>query len=137
MSDIARYRSKAEWETKNPILRSGEPGFEDDTGKLKVGNGTSRWNDLPFVDGVIYSLPSPAYSQSPTGPQLASVATSGSYNDLQNKPSIPNNPQAIGAQPAGNYVESTTIAHVVKLTQAAYDALSTKDPTTLYVIASS
>lgn len=34
----------------------------------------------------------------------------------------------------GNYVQSTTVTSMVKLTRAAYDALGTKDAATLYVI---
>jgi hypothetical protein len=33
----------------NPVLLAGEPGVETDTGKLKIGNGSSNWNALPYV----------------------------------------------------------------------------------------
>lgn len=33
----------------NPILLKGEPGFEWDTLKLKIGDGTTRYNDLPYI----------------------------------------------------------------------------------------
>ena len=42
----------SEWINKNPILDSGEPGYEEDTGNFKVGDGTSRWNDLPYFTGT-------------------------------------------------------------------------------------
>lgn len=32
----------------NPSLAQREICVETDTGKLKVGNGTDRWNDLPY-----------------------------------------------------------------------------------------
>ena len=35
------------WAEKNPVLAEGEPCFELDTGKLKIGNGTTAYNDLP------------------------------------------------------------------------------------------
>ena len=38
----------ATWVRLNPVLGSGEPGFETDTGKLKIGDGVSRWIDLPY-----------------------------------------------------------------------------------------
>jgi hypothetical protein len=41
----------AVWTSKNPVLERGEPGFEIDTGKLKIGNGTSDWNSLNYVGG--------------------------------------------------------------------------------------
>ena len=34
----------------NPVLIVGEPGFESDTGKLKIGDGSSDWNSLPYLD---------------------------------------------------------------------------------------
>lgn len=46
-----RRATSAEWTTINPTLREGEPGFEMDTGKLKVGNGTTAWKDLPYIGG--------------------------------------------------------------------------------------
>lgn len=38
----------SEWTAKNPVLRSGEPGVESDTGKFKLGNGFTRYNDLQY-----------------------------------------------------------------------------------------
>ena len=40
------------WLEVNPILRQGEPGFEIDTGKLKIGNGITTWKDLPYLDTI-------------------------------------------------------------------------------------
>ena len=37
------------WEELNPVLAQGEPGFEIDTGKLKIGNGTDAWVDLRYI----------------------------------------------------------------------------------------
>lgn len=39
------------WTDKNPILFAGEPGYELDTGLLKIGNGATAWNDLPYYNG--------------------------------------------------------------------------------------
>ena len=39
----------ANWASKNPILLDGEIGLETDTHKIKAGNGTSHWNDLPYI----------------------------------------------------------------------------------------
>jgi hypothetical protein len=40
---------KATWETQNPTLAYGEPGYEKETGKLKIGDGETAWNDLPYL----------------------------------------------------------------------------------------
>lgn len=37
------------WTALNPILAPGEPGFEIDTGRLKIGNGTDDWINLNYV----------------------------------------------------------------------------------------
>ncbi len=37
------------WFLRNPILREGEPGFESDSKRIKVGDGQTRWNDLPYI----------------------------------------------------------------------------------------
>ena len=36
----------------NPILDQGEPGFEYDTYKLKIGAGFTPWNSLPYIGEV-------------------------------------------------------------------------------------
>lgn len=43
-------RGKAEvWAKNNPVLAAGEPAFELDTGKLKIGNGSDAYNNLPYL----------------------------------------------------------------------------------------
>lgn len=39
----------ARWVELNPILAEGEPGFELDTGRLKIGNGATPWNQLEYL----------------------------------------------------------------------------------------
>ena len=50
-------RGKAElWESKNPVLAEGEPGYALDTGVLKIGDGLSRWTELNAISGESISL---------------------------------------------------------------------------------
>jgi hypothetical protein len=42
-----RIGQKTDWQATNPILYEGEPGVEIETGIMKIGNGTTPWNDLP------------------------------------------------------------------------------------------
>lgn len=44
-----RNGNAEEWVSKNPILSRGEPGFENDTKKLKVGDGITNWVDLEYT----------------------------------------------------------------------------------------
>ena len=41
----------ARWAEVNPILEAGEPGFAYDENRLKIGNGVTPWNELPYIDG--------------------------------------------------------------------------------------
>lgn len=41
----------ARWAEVNPILAQGEPGFVYDKNQLKIGDGVTPWNDLPFIYG--------------------------------------------------------------------------------------
>lgn len=41
--------TSAKWSQTNPILLAGEIGVETDTNKMKIGNGTTSWNDLDYV----------------------------------------------------------------------------------------
>jgi hypothetical protein len=38
----------SEWTSVNTVLAAGEIGFETDTTKFKIGDGGTRWNDLPY-----------------------------------------------------------------------------------------
>ena len=51
MTTTIRLRRDASsaWVSNNPILALGEPGFETDTRRLKIGDGSTAWNDLPFL----------------------------------------------------------------------------------------
>lgn len=40
--------STRRWAGLNPILAEGEPGLELDTGKFKIGDGNTRWLELPY-----------------------------------------------------------------------------------------
>ena len=46
-----RRGTAKDWTDVNPVLAEGEPGVETDTLKLKIGNGTSAWQDLPYLTG--------------------------------------------------------------------------------------
>lgn len=52
MADIIKLKrgKSTTWKTKNLLLLDGEPGFEIDTLRLKIGDGKTKWNDLPYQD---------------------------------------------------------------------------------------
>jgi hypothetical protein len=53
-NDLIQVRrdTAAEWTDKNPTLASGEMGFETDTGKFKIGTGSTAWNSLPYATTI-------------------------------------------------------------------------------------
>lgn len=57
-----RRKSASDWQNSEEILLDGELGVESDTGKVKVGDGTSRYTDLNYLTG-------PKGEQGDTGPR--------------------------------------------------------------------
>ena len=56
---VKRGKSSS-WICLNPILQPGEPGFETDTGKLKIGDGKKTWIELGYIGegkGFIVTVP--------------------------------------------------------------------------------
>jgi hypothetical protein len=43
-----RRGTESEWISTNPVLASGEPGYETDTTRLKMGDGTTAWSGIPY-----------------------------------------------------------------------------------------
>lgn len=48
-----RRDDSANWALNNPILLSGEIGYETNTTYIKIGDGTTPWNDLPYWNGGV------------------------------------------------------------------------------------
>ena len=44
-----RRGTASQWTSINPVLAAGEAGFESDTLKIKIGDGTAHWNDLGYA----------------------------------------------------------------------------------------
>jgi hypothetical protein len=70
-----RRGTAAQWTSANPILAAGEFGYESDTNKGKIGNGSTAWTGLNYVIGAFDA------SQL-TGTTLAGTVTSSSLTTL-------------------------------------------------------
>ena len=46
-----RRGTASQWTSTNPTLAAGEWGFETDTGKAKIGNGSTNWTGLSYFGG--------------------------------------------------------------------------------------
>lgn len=54
MSGILKVNTRANWASLNPTLLNGECGVETNTNNVKVGNGVSSWNKLPYFSSPGY-----------------------------------------------------------------------------------
>ena len=45
-------KTAATWTSSNPVLAVGEVGHESDTGKIKVGDGSSSWSALSYTSAT-------------------------------------------------------------------------------------
>ena len=54
MSSVFKVNSRANWAAQNPVLMDGEAAVESQTNNLKIGNGKSTWNQLPYFSGSGY-----------------------------------------------------------------------------------
>src|SRR5690606_5254553 len=46
----------ASWTSANPTLLAGEWGIETDTGRTKLGDGATAWNDLAYRDEQLAAM---------------------------------------------------------------------------------
>ena len=88
-----RRDTSANWTSVNPIPAQGEPCYETDTGKLKIGNGSDNYVALPYVSDGGGGAGTTDYTQLENKPQINSVELTGNktLNDL-------------GIQAKGNYL---------------------------------
>jgi hypothetical protein len=71
-----RRDTSANWTSLNPTLSAGEVGFETNTGKFKIGNGSSLWSALDyFLDSSDLSAYLTVASASTTYLTQASAST--------------------------------------------------------------
>lgn len=114
---LLRRGTAAEWVAANPILGVGEPGYETDTKKLKIGNGTDNWNTLPYLAG---DSGEPVIVDEDIDDRVAALLEAGTnvsiqYDDENNRlvisaASVPTDPLIINQQVdsllrAGNYID--------------------------------
>jgi len=67
-----RRGTAAQWTSANPTLASGEFGYESDTGKFKIGNGSTAWTSLSYQGaGTVTSI------TAGTGLSGGTITTSG------------------------------------------------------------
>lgn len=124
------------------------------TGKpswIGTSKPTYTWSEITSKPSWIgSSKPTYAWSEISSKPNFATVATTGSYSDLSNKPTIDSSLSSTSTNAVQNKVVyskinevSNSIASVAsevlsdalqRMTQSQYNALPSKSPGTLYII---
>lgn len=111
----------SEWADSSIILLDGELGVESDTGKVKVGNGRDRFSSLQYLTG-------PKGDRGERGPKGADGARGAQG------PAGPAGPRGENGAPGQNIINQNG-GQPLKYwfgSKSQYDALSTKDNTTIY-----
>jgi hypothetical protein len=140
-----RRDTAANWTSTNPTMAQGEAGYETDTGKLKIGDGSTAWNSLAYqaaaniVDGTIVNADvnaSAAIAGTKISPDFGSqnVVTTGTATAASLNPtgsSVPTNGVYL---PAANSVAiSTNGTGRLFIASDGKVGLGTSSPSSLFV----
>lgn len=135
----------------NPVLAEGEFGVETDTFQIKVGDGETAWNDLPYVGkglrvDTLSNLQTDNPSLSPKeialgyNPSYSADSATGQYvfkiNQSTTTPEGWNSATAVPLVPSNivGITGAARITNIVSITAAQYAGLATKNASTLYII---
>ena len=61
-----RRDTAANWTSNDPTLLSGEMGYETDTHKIKIGDGSTVWTSLSYFDSGGFQAPQTVDDESAT-----------------------------------------------------------------------
>jgi hypothetical protein len=70
-----RRGTASQWTSTNPVLASGEWGYESDTGKVKIGNGSSAWNSVGYTGAATGTVTSITAGTGLSGGTITSTGT--------------------------------------------------------------
>lgn len=73
-----RRDTSSNWQTNNPTPSLGEPCYETDTKKLKIGDGVTKYNDLQYFAGGTGGTTD--YTQLTNKPQINGIELTGNKN---------------------------------------------------------
>lgn len=79
---ILRHDTSTNWTINNPILALGEYGVEDDTHRIKRGDGETGWKDLPYETfGIALSVGFSDITGEPTDNKKLTTALDGKVDE--------------------------------------------------------
>lgn len=102
-----RRGTAAAWTAANSTLLSGEHGIETDTGKFKIGDGTTAWNSLAYFnqDLMVDGTTNKNYTATEKT-KLAGIATGATANDTD--ANLKNRANHTGTQSADTITDGST-----------------------------
>ncbi|MCM2390189.1 hypothetical protein [Streptomyces albipurpureus] len=71
----AKRATAAEWTAEDPVLAAGERGYERDTGKVKIGDGSTAWSAITYIGAAVTNCV-PAADGTSAGTQLNALLAS-------------------------------------------------------------
>ena len=99
---LFRRDPAASWTSENPVLSAGEVGLETDTGKIKIGNGSSVWTALSYFIGNL-----PGATIDAIGDVTITSVQNGDFLRYNGSASAwINDPVNLSTDTVGSYVES-------------------------------
>lgn len=104
-----RRDTSTNWTQANPIPAQGEPCYETDTGKLKIGNGSDYYSNLPYVSDGGSSGGTTDYTELENKPQINSVELSGNKTLDE-----------LGIQAKGDYLKTSQVSTTKNTTYGVY-----------------
>jgi hypothetical protein len=113
-----RRGTTTQWDASTKILESGELGLDTTLNKLKVGNGSSLWSVLPYIN----VLPSELTELAQDAVELAITAGTGitkNYNDTANTITL-----AVDDTIANKTYVDTAVSGLSSTSQTTYIPLS-------------
>ena len=107
---LLRRDTAANWSSNNPVLSSGEFGYESNTGKYKIGNGSTAWASLAY--SIITNLNTATLND--LGDVTVTGAADGDFLRWNGTAWI-NDAVNLGTDTTGSFVQSLTAGTGVTL----------------------
>ena len=108
------------WVELNLVLAAGEPGFEIDTNRLKIGDGKTPWTQLPYIGetGIVNAL---TYADFPKTGTVGVIYKAEKEKSLYQWSSTANSYELLGGNAA-----SGDITIDLELSETSENAISNK-----------
>ena len=117
-----RRGTSTDWSTVNPTLAAGEIGFESNTKKVKIGDGTTAWNSLDYISSDVPVIDEIAQDAVNSALTMGS-GLSKTYNDSANTITLNNT----GVLSFNTRTGSVTLSNTDVNTALGYNAADAAD----------